>query len=168
MKPLLIFVLLLTTSQSTDQPYELKGEAPGMTLKQFKVNHKHTECSNPTARQTHCRVYDGVSFAGSAAWSFKGCTVPECSHQGIFADFVDDQLVTLAYGVPPFPDQVIAALKKKFGEPSESANGTVVWRNSVGYLSVGPDIGHGPNGAGLPLALRITSSLNDRGESKDI
>lgn len=168
MKPLLIFALLLSTSQSTDQPYELKGEALGMTLKQFKTNHKNTACSKPTAHQTHCRVYDDVSFAGSTAWSFKGCTVPECSHQGIFADFVDDRLVTLTYGVQPFPDQVIVALKRKFGEPSESANGTTVWRNSVGYLSVVPDIGPGPNGTGVPLALRITSSLNDRGESKDI
>lgn len=169
MKLLLVLAILLTALQSTDQPYELKGEAPGMTtLKQFKTNHKHTDCVNRTVRQLHCRVYDGVSFAGATASSFKGCTVPECSHQGIFADFVDDRLVTLDYGVPPFSDQVIVALKKKFGEPSESANGTFTWKNSIGSLSVLRDIGPGSKGSGVPLALHIISSLNDRGDDKDI
>ena len=51
-------------NRQTDQPYELKGEAPGMTLKQFKANHRHADCSNPTSRQTLCRVYEDVSFAG--------------------------------------------------------------------------------------------------------
>src|SRR5579859_4365464 len=100
MKPLLILAFLLTTSQSTDQPYELKGEAPGVTtLKQFKANHKHAECYNPIAHQTHYRVYDGVSFAGAIAMAYKGCALRECALQGMNADFVDDRLVTLDYGI---------------------------------------------------------------------
>src|SRR5580704_3233279 len=113
MKPLLLLVLILSTSRSTDQPYELKGEAPGMTLKQFRANHKHAECSNATARQTRCRVYDGVSFAGVVAMSFKGCALPECDAQGITASFFDGRLVDLSYGVAPFSSgEIISALKK--------------------------------------------------------
>ena len=168
MKSLLILVLLLSTSQSTDQPYELKGEAPGMTLKQFKANHRHAECYNPTAHQTHCRVYDGVSFAGLTALAYKGCALRECALQGINADFVDGRLVMLMYGVAPFVDQVIMALKVKFGEPTESTKDSATWRNSIGYLTVSYDTAPCPNGSVKHLATSITSSLNDRGGGKDI
>jgi hypothetical protein len=38
MKPMLILPAMILSSipQSSDQPYELKGESPGMTLKQFR------------------------------------------------------------------------------------------------------------------------------------
>jgi hypothetical protein len=42
---LMMAFLLFNTSQSaSDRPYELKGEAPGMTLKQLKSNHKRADC----------------------------------------------------------------------------------------------------------------------------
>jgi hypothetical protein len=169
MKIVLVLIILLGTPQGNDRPYELKGEAPGMTLKQFRANHRHAECSNRTASQTSCRVYDGVSFAGVAAMTYKGCTSLECSAQGIFADFVGDRLVYLSYGVNPgLSDQIVSALKKKFGEPIESTKRTTTWRNSVGYLSVSDMAVPGPGGTAKDLATSVTSSLNDRGESKDI
>ena len=64
--------LLFSLPQSADQPYELKGEAPGMTLKQFRTGHKHAECSKQSATLTTCHVYDGVSFAGVIAYTFRG------------------------------------------------------------------------------------------------
>ena len=130
-------VLFVTQSPTSDQPYELKGEAPGMTLKQFKANHKHADCSNATARQTDCRVYDGVSFAGFTAATFKGCATLECSAQGLSAKFVDGRLVYLTYGVTPGSQkEIIEILKTKFGEPTEVAAKSATWRNSVGYLYV--------------------------------
>jgi hypothetical protein len=168
MKAMLI-LLLLSASRLADQPYELKGEAPGMTLKQFRANHKHAECSERTAHQTNCRVYDGVSFAGVTAMTYKGCSLPECDAQGIFADFVDGRLVYLSYGVSPFnAPEIVATLTKKFGEPNESTKPAAIWRNSVGYLSVSELVVPGPNGSKKYIATRIDSSLNDRGEGKDI
>jgi hypothetical protein len=105
MKPMVVLAatILISIPQSSDQPYELKGESPGMTLKQFKSDHKHVECSIRTAHRTNCRVYEDVSFAGMTAMVHKGCTLIECSAQGIFANFVDDRLVYLMYGVNPLP-----------------------------------------------------------------
>jgi hypothetical protein len=169
MKPLLILVVLLSTPQSIDQPYELKGEAPGMTLKQFRANHKNAECSNRTARQTSCRVYDAVSFAGVTAMTHKGCALLECSAQGISANFIDGRLVYLSYGVSPgASEEIIETLKKKFGEPSESTKHSATWRNSVGYLFVSETVVRGPGGSAKDIATGIASSLNDRGEGKDI
>lgn len=169
MKPLLVLVVLLGTSQSTDRPYELKGEAPGMTLKQFRANHKGAECSNRTGRQTNCRVYDGVSFAGVTAMTYKGCTSLECSAQGISANFVDGRLVYLSYGVSPgASEEIIVTLKKKFGEPSESTKRSATWRNSVGYLFVSETVVPGPDGSTKDVATNVASSLNDRGRDKDI
>jgi hypothetical protein len=54
----ILATFLMAATGATDQPYELKGEAPGMTLKQFKANHKHADCSNLTSRKILCRVYD--------------------------------------------------------------------------------------------------------------
>jgi hypothetical protein len=89
--------------------------------------------------------------------------------QAIYADFVDGRLVYLSYEVAPSSvGEVIVALKGKFGEPSESANGTFTWRNSVGYLMVMNITAPGPNGSVKYLATSITSSLNDRGQGKDI
>jgi hypothetical protein len=169
MKPPLILVALLSTSQLADQPYELKGEVPGMTLKQFRANHKHAECSNRTAHQMSCRVYDGVSFAGVTAVTYKGCASLECSAQGIVADFFDGRLVYLLYGVSHgASEEIIATLKKKFGEPSESTKRSATWRNSVGYLAVSETVVPGPDGSARDIATSIPSSLNDRGQRKDI
>src|SRR5437660_12599285 len=82
-------LLLFSASQSSsDQPYELKGEAPGITLKQFKSNHKHADCMKQSETLVHCHVWNDVSFSGVAAKTFKGCPLPECTYQGIFADFI--------------------------------------------------------------------------------
>jgi hypothetical protein len=169
MKSLLLLALLLSASQASDQPYELKGEAPGMTLKQFRADHKHAECSNRTAHQINCLVYDGVSFAGVTATTYKGCALPECSAQGISANFVDGQLVYLSYGViPGNSEEIIAILKKKFGEPTESTERSATWRNSAGYLYVSETVVLGTDGSPRDLATTIVSALNDRGEGKDI
>jgi len=169
MKTLLILALLLTASQSIDQPYELKGEAPGRTLKQFKANHKHAECSNRTAHQTTCRVYDGVSFAGVTAATYKGCALLECSAQGILANFVDGRLVYLVYGVSPgSAARIIAVLKPKFGEPTETNGKSATWKNSVGYLSVSEVVVPGSDGSPKDIATNVISAVNDSGQSKDI
>jgi hypothetical protein len=73
MKPLFFLITFaFSLPPSADQPYELKGEAPGMTLKQFRTGHKHAECSKQSATLTTCHVYDGVSFAGVIAYTFRG------------------------------------------------------------------------------------------------
>ena len=167
---LILATLLLGALQSTtDRPYELKGEAPGTTLKQFKANHKHAECSNPTTRQTTCRVYDGVSFAGVTAIAYKGCALLECSAQGIFANFVDGRLVYLQCGVNPFSaKEIIGVLKAKFGAPTEATERSATWRNSVGYLSVSETFVPRQDGPPQDIATNITSAVNDKGQGKDI
>jgi len=167
---MLVMSLCAVSAQqaATDQPYELKGETPGTTtLKQFKANHKHSDCRNVTAYQTTCRVYDGVTFAGVVAHSSKGCATGECLAQGIFADFVDDKLVFLMYGVSPFEDAVLPALKAKFGEPIKDGTG-FAWKNSVGTLSFGTTSIWGSNGVPVITASVISSRLNNRGKNKDI
>jgi hypothetical protein len=159
MQSLLVTALILfNVSQSTsDQPYELKGEAPGMTLKQFKANHKHADCLKHSTALTSCHVTDGVSFAGVPAYTAKGCS--ECDFQGIFADFINDRIVRLRYGVSlGSAKKIIAALKTKYGEPIKSTETTATWRNSVGYLTVSEDDKY----------TEITSALNDGGKNKDI
>jgi hypothetical protein len=169
MKTLLILAMLLSTSQSSDQPYELKGEAPGMTVKQFKANHKHAECSNRTAHQMSCHVYDGVSFAGVTAATYKGCALLECSAQGISANFVDGRLVYLAYGVSPgSATEIIRVLKAKFGEPTETDGKSAAWRNSVGYLLVSEVVVPSGNGPPKDIATNVISALKDSGQGKDI
>jgi hypothetical protein len=167
---LIFAALLLGASQSaTDQPYELKGEAPGITLKQFKANHKHADCSNRTSHLTSCRVYDSVSFAGVGSLSSKGCLLTECSAQGIFGNFVDGQLVYLMYGVNPASSRtIIGALKSKFGEPTETTERSATWKNSVGYLSVSETSIPGSDGRPRNIATSIVSALNDGGRTKDI
>jgi hypothetical protein len=166
----IIAALLCSVAQSaTDQPYELKGESPGMTLMQFKSNHKHAECSNRTSNRISCRVDDGISFAGITAMTHKGCATLECSAQGIFANFVDERMVSLSYGVAPgHSGEIIEALKKKFGEPKESTEHSATWRNSVGYLLVSETVVPSPDGSKQDIATLITSSLNDGGGGKDI
>lgn len=175
MKLLFFLFTLAFLPPSTDQPYELKGEAPGMTLKAFKSNHKHAECSRQSATLTRCHVYDGVSFAGVAANTFIGCTTPECAFQGMFTDFVDDRMVRLRYAVSMgSANTVIAALKNKYGEPTKSTEnpnmpGTLssaTWKNAVGHLSVSDT--WAPSGRPLESYTDITSAFNDAGEGKDI
>jgi len=168
-----IVALLLGVPQSADQPYELKGDVPGMTLNQFKANHKHAMfCQRPSSTVTKCHVYQGVSFAGVEGNSSKSCGVPGCVFQGIFADFVDDRLVRLRYGVSMgSAAKIIVALKQKYGEPSKVAekSGAIsgaTWRNSVGYLSVSDS--WAPPSLPLDSYTDITSGLNDAGEGKDI
>jgi hypothetical protein len=169
MRSLLITVILLTMSHAGDQPSELKGEAPGMTLKEFKANHKHAECFNRSAFQTMCRVYSGVSFAGVPATSYKGCALAECDWQGILAIFVDGRLVRLTYGViPGSSTEIIEVLKRKFGEPSERDKTSAKWQNSVGYLLVMEVAVPGANGSVKYVATAVISALNDSGKDKDI
>jgi hypothetical protein len=167
---LTLAAILASASQSTtDQPYELKGEAPGMTLKQFKANHRHADCSNPTSHQSLCRVYDDVSFAGQTAATFKHCATLECGAQGLSANFVDGRLVYLMYGVTPGSwKEIIAVLKTKFGEPTEVAHQSATWKNSVGYLTVSDSAIKDANGVLHALGTHIVSALNDTGQRKDI
>jgi hypothetical protein len=167
---ILTALLFVGAPQSTtDQPYELKGEAPGTTLNQFKANHKHAECSNRTAHQTSCRVYEGVSFAGVTSIVFKGCTLVECGAQGILANFVDGRLVYLMYGVNPASSrQIIGVLKTKFGEPTEATERSATWRNSIGYLSVSETSIPGSDGRARNIATSVVSALNGGGQAKDI
>jgi hypothetical protein len=163
-------VMLAGQQLPPDRPYELKGEAPGITtLKQFKVNHKHADCSNPTARQTSCQVYDGVSFAGVTGNSWKGCADVVCEGQGILANFVDGQLIYLYYGVGPgASEEIVKALKAKYGEPSEATKESATWKNSVGYLRVTQLPVPGSHGWSGLAVTTITSALNDTGQTKDI
>lgn len=166
----ILAALMLGAPQSaTDQAYELKGEAPGTTLKQFKANHRHAECSSHTARQIACRVLEGVSFAGVTAATYKGCASLECSAQGISANFVDGRLVYLVYGVSPGSAQeIIVALKAKFGEPTETKGESATWKNSVGYLFVSEVFVPGGDGSAKDIATNVISSVNDSGQRKDI
>lgn len=158
-------------AQMSDKPYELKGEAPGSTtLKQFKANHKHADCSNVTTHETDCHVYDGVSFAGvPAAPASKGCTSLECRGQGILGKFIDGQLVSLTYGVEPFHQyEVTEALRSKFGEPTEKHETSWTWKNSVGTLAVVLVSVRLDDGSLKLLTTAITSSLKDQGPKNDI
>lgn len=161
-------LLLFSGSQSApDRPYVLKGEAPGMTLKQFKSNHKHADCLKHSATLTSCHVTDGVSFAGVPANTFKGCTMPECTYQGIFADFVDDRMVRLRYAILlGSAAPIIAALKSKYGQPVKSTETSATWKNSIAYLSVSE--AWGLQRDSLDSYTDITSALNDIGQGKDI
>jgi hypothetical protein len=147
----------ISRAQSSDRAYELKGETPGITtLKEFKKNHRHADCTNRTTNRTACRVYDGVSFAGSNALTFKGCGDLQCVAQGIAADFVDGTLVSLTYGVM-LGGEVVASLKAKYGEPARQGD-LFSWKNSIGSLTVSTS----------GLTTSITSSLNNKGEKNDI
>ncbi len=166
---ILVAFLFGLQRSTNDQPYDLKGEAPGITLKQFRGNHKLAECSNRTTHQVSCRVYDGVSFAGIAAATHKGCATLECDTQGILAQFFDGRLVSLTYGVMPGSSkQIVTTLKTKFGEPSEAGETSVKWRNSVGYLSVSEVSVPSGSAQARNVATAITSALNDIGQTKDI
>jgi hypothetical protein len=142
-----------------DVAYELKGETPGTTtLKEFKKNHRHPDCTSHTEHQTTCRIYEGVSFAGQPAHNFKGCTdLLNCGGQGINAEFVDGVMVSLTYGVMAGPD-ILPALRSKYGEPTMRTGEYCEWKNSVGKLSIGTS----------GLTTSITSSLNDKGAKRDI
>jgi hypothetical protein len=160
-----------TTQSPTDQPFELKGEAPGMTLKQFKANHKHAACTNRGAHLTDCRVHDRVSLAGVDSLSDKVCMAVGCDGQGIFAKFVDGRLTLLSYGLGPGgAGTVIGVLKSKFGEPMETnKTGTSAsWSNSAGSLSVSEVSLPGADGHPRYIQTSVISALKDNGISKDI
>jgi hypothetical protein len=154
------FVFSLPQSASTDSAYELKGEAPGMTLKQFKSNHRHADCSRQSTAVAKCHVSDGVSFAGVPAHRAVGM------YQGIFADFIDDRMVRLEYSVSlGSAGKIILALKDKYGDPIESTKSSATWKNAVGSLHVF-EFWEASN----PVNSRtvITSELNNNAGSKDI
>jgi hypothetical protein len=153
---------------AADKPYELKGETPGLTtLKQFKANHKHADCTGSPALQLSCRVYGWISFAGRSGAGVKGCIFgDECADQGILASFNGGVLVSLTYGVMPFgEDGIYDALTEKFGKPTSQDNKgrypSYTWKNSVGYLSLSTSYARDSNGNIRPDATTITSSLND-------
>jgi hypothetical protein len=171
----ILAVLLLGTPQSaSDQPYELKGEAPGMMLKQFKSNHKHADCTKQSETLVHCHIWNDVSFGGVEAMTFKGCPTLECIYQGIFADFVDGRMIRLRYAVSAgSASKIIAALKTKYGEPTKSTENPnlrgsqsgATWKNSVGSLTV---TDFWDQKQPLNSYTSVTSALNDAGEVKDI
>jgi hypothetical protein len=163
----LILVLFGLRTPQSDQPYELKGDVPGMTLKQFKTNHKHADCTRQSETLQRCHIADDVSFGGVPSSSFKGCTLPICAFQGISADFVNGKMVRLRYSVSPGgASRIIPALKMKFGEPTTATTSSATWKNSVATLTVFDAKGmqnHPETGS-----TEIVSYLNDQGESKDI
>ncbi len=137
MKLLLSILLFLGSAQASDRPYELKGDTPGMTLRQFKSNHLRTECGKETVHQIGCTVDDVVSFAGFQGVKFKSCVKPWCVGQGIMAQFVDGRLVYVSYGVQYGAlDKIVEALKTKYGPPTSTGENNAQWQNSVGYLAV--------------------------------
>jgi hypothetical protein len=77
--------------------------------------------------------------------------------QGINAQFVDDVMVSLTYGVMVGPD-ILPALRSKYGEPTMTKGEYSEWKNSVGTLSIGTS----------GITTSITSSLNDKGAKRDI
>jgi hypothetical protein len=167
----LALILFGTGQLTTDQPYDLKGEAPGITLEQFKANHKHAGCINRTAHLTDCNVRDRVSLAGVGSLSDKACALVGCDGQGIFASFVDGRLTRLKYGLAPGgASTIIGVLKSKFGEPIETdKTGTsATWRNSVGNLSVSEVSLPGADGQRRYIQTSVISAANDSGLSKDI
>jgi hypothetical protein len=153
----------IEAQEASDQPYELKGEMPGISMKQFKANHRHPDCFNSSARQTSCHIRDGVSFAGMTAQTFTGCTDALCTSQGIFADFFDGRLVSLSYGVRcggqgDCLQIIIRALKQKYGEPTTETKSSAAWKNRVGTLKVSE----------LDGDISITSTLTENPTTKDI
>jgi hypothetical protein len=168
----LALILFGTGQLTTDQPYELKGDVPGITLEQFKANHKHIGCNNRTAHLTDCRVHERVSLAGVDSLSDKARALVGCEGQGIFANFVDGRLTRLTYGLAPGgASTIIGVLKSKFGEPTETdKTGTVsaLWRNSVGNLSVSEVSLPGADGQRRYIQTIVISAANDSGLSKDI
>src|SRR6201998_32002 len=167
---LLVFFSLSPMQSTSDQPYELKGEAPGMTIKQFKSNHKHADCTKQSETMVHCHVWNDVSFGGVDAKTFKGLPMPECAYQGIFADFIDGRMIRLRYAVSAgSASKIIAALKTKYGEPTKSTEnpklrGTLLgatWKNSVGSLTV---TDFWDQKQPLNSYTSVTSALNDAGE----
>ncbi len=164
---LLAVLLFATPETNVDRAYSLKGETPGMTLKEFKNNHKDADCSPRTARITSCRAYSGVSFAGMESFAYKHCALPECEVQGITANFFDSKLIRLAYGVSGSYVEMVKILQEKFGKPTEENSTATTWRNSVGYLAVSSIIVRAPDGSGQFVGVSIVSGLNDTGAAND-
>jgi hypothetical protein len=173
---LLAALLAWVTSAPTDAPYELKGEAPGMTLEKFKANHPDADCQKRTARIDACFIYEGVSFAGVEALSNKSCkdaVVGDgrdyCLYQGINAEFFDGRMTRLMYGVAPGSMlTIVEALKKKYGKPYSEREGWVIWTNSVSTLTVASQKRKMRDGATQEVATVIMTYLNDKGSDKDI
>ena len=161
---ILLFLFFNSPQSASDKPYELKGETPGITsLKQFKSNHKHSDCTKRSETLVGCHVAGDVSFAGVPACN----SSPECAYQGIFAEFVGERMVRLRYVVSiGSVNKIIAALTAKYGEPTKSTPTSAKWKNSVGTLDVG-DFNGLPNES-LAMHTHIESALNDQSESKDI
>jgi hypothetical protein len=161
---IIVFLLFSPRQSASDKPYELKGEAPGITsLKQFKSNHKHSDCIKRSDILVSCHVAGDISFAGVPACNAS----PDCANHGIFAEFVSERMVRLRYVVSiGSVDKIIAALTAKYGEPTKSTPTSAKWKNSVGTLDVG-DFNGLPNEP-LPMHTHIESALNDQSESKDI
>ena len=162
---IIVFLLFSPRQSASDKPYELKGEAPGITsLKQFKSNHKHSDCNKRSETMVSCHVTGDISFAGVPACN----SSPECAYQqGIFAEFIGERMVRLRYVVSiGSVNKIIAALTAKYGEPTKSTPTSAKWKNSVGTLDVG-DFNGLPNES-LALHTHIESALNDQNEGKDI
>jgi hypothetical protein len=151
MKTLLAVSCLLffgCTQITTDRPYQLNGEGPGMTLDQFRMNHPNAFCTVAPNDEnlSGCNVYEGVSFAGVKATSNNSCKdfkpgpnqpVPDwCHTQGIYAEFIDGKMTALSYGVAKgMLPTVVETLKKQYGKPNEEGR-MALWSNSVSALTV--------------------------------
>lgn len=163
---LLLAALLFPQSQApANNAYDLNGEAPGMSLKQFMQDHSDADCSHRGAEVT-CRVLTEVSLAGMESLAYEGCMLPECEAQGLTAKFSGDKLVSLTYGVSGSFIEMVKLLKGQFGPPADEDSETARWQNSVGYLTATKRILHAGDGSVQFSGVRVVSSLNGAEASK--
>jgi hypothetical protein len=145
------------TAQKPAQQLDLKGETLGESLEAFKKAHPGARCwktePEPVGEDT-CVVHRGISFAALPAVVDEDCDQIE-AHAAIFwyrfklgdghncweglsADFRSGKLIRLAYSVeaeggPEFAlNQVLSALREKFGNPDFGEYGSDDVRNGAG------------------------------------
>jgi hypothetical protein len=139
--------------------YDLNGEAPGMTLKQFKSDHTDADCTRRKGEVT-CRVMNEVSLSGMESLAYEGCRLPECEAQGLTARFSGDKLVSITYGVSGSYIEMVKLLKERFGPPADEDSETTKWQNSVGYLTATKTLFHAGDGSIQFAGVRVISALN--------
>ena len=157
---LLLAALLFPQSQApANTAYDLNGEAPGMSLKQFRLDHSDADCSHRAGDVT-CRVLNEVSLAGMESLTYEGCRLPECEAQGLTAKFSGDKMVSIAYGVSGSFIEMVKLLKGQFGAPVDEDSETAKWQNAVGYLTATKTVFHAGDGSVQFAGVRVVSALN--------
>jgi len=128
-------------SKSTE-PYELKDDKLGETLEVFKTHNSNAQCVRRSEKLTDCGLWAGVSIAGAPAFADKDCSMDskvgsrDC-WEGLSAKFFEERLTDLSYTVNgAYRDQIVSAVKKKYGEPEVENKNWTMWSNDVSLLSV--------------------------------